>query len=624
MPKKEFSLEVKQIPQSDCAEPSPNRCGAACVQMVLQDIDPVSPDPASPNPERDNRYQNQETLSTAIRSADSNTTWYSSPNGIASVLNSELSEEGTRRGRFVIRRSGRPGTEAPPLVGDRLRPQSPRIIVNPLDSLDFRVAQRYQFEVIEIPKAYEPERHMGQFDSITRLLIRMISVLGVAPIIAVREDNAHWVVVNGYEVDRDFKDLPGFTPDLASKYQIQKIKIRNPLGRYAYIDVAGRKVINDGERHCTETQDEIQLDTWNREYLFDDWGESFFLICDHNDRVKADFVPVASRLAEPTTVSERLMISTFQKLPEVAPIKAKELARDFIKQLKLSPWGKNGTAPATGDISDPVRVKRLDRIDGDYYLVPVKIDKRISVLINMSVTGVFQETTFWPKGNFDLLQGQGLIDQKMYIGKSVRVSEQEPLLQITSLRYNPQEPRAPFAWRPCYESYSSFKPFHNFLAKLSDGREIPFFIPVDDLRPRFTTPDWKHVVEECIRAKANKPELKLKIGDLRISLNRRGSKVLVMYQSDFKKSDFTLHADLLTLESSSKPGDKELYNMIKYVICPCLQAHPRTRLTHFRVKVFSGNAFLTSKRGGGEDEPLSALPPPGGGSGNNIEIGTCK
>src|SRR5262249_51521105 len=68
-----------------------------------------------------------------------------------------------------------------------------------------------------------------QIEYLSRSIIRIIALAGVAPIVAVREDNAHWIVVNGFVIENDYSDS-----DFRKLDKIKAMIIRNPLGRYTY------------------------------------------------------------------------------------------------------------------------------------------------------------------------------------------------------------------------------------------------------------------------------------------------------------------------------------------------------------------------------------------------------
>jgi len=61
---------------------------------------------------------------------------------------------------------------------------------------------------------------------------------------------------------------------------------------------------------------------------------------------------------------------------------------------------------------------------------------------------------------------------------------------------------------------------------------------------------------------------------------------------------------------------------MKGIVCQCLNANPFAGLAYYRIKAFATNAFLTSRRGGGEEGPLETVPAPGGGD-DGIPIQPC-
>jgi hypothetical protein len=439
---REFYLDVPLELQHDCEADTPEKCGATCVQMVLLDIDP--PDRADPNPTRATRYQDQEALFQAVRepvagSSETNI-WYNPPKGMASVLNKELAKEEERRGLPVRIRGERPGTPLP-------RPRRPRLQFPPVPNpFDWQVAQTYHFEAIEIPKPTDlsvelaTTKQVAQIEQISKLLVRTINQLGIAPIIAVREDNAHWVVVNGFSIEAadGFIDLPGAAP----AYRILSLRIRNPLGRYRYTDVfrCGSLQEEITGRECSKEAaavDIVKFRTWVREYLFDDRAENFVIVTESNNRISPDLSKVREILTAPITEDS---------LPIVAatpPVPIKQAAADAIATYHLAQPNK---LVSEKNLLEPVKVKRLDRIDGDYHLVPVGAGDRIFALINIAEeTREFSEATVWPEGHF--IQSfdrhpnfKDVTSGNLLKGKKLRLTANGPLFTIDSVSLDKESP----------------------------------------------------------------------------------------------------------------------------------------------------------------------------------------
>src|SRR5262249_24790397 len=144
-----------------------------------------------------------------------------------------------------------------------------------------------------IPRAVNASAQIEQIEARPRQLIGTVALRGGAPIVAVREDNAHWIVVNGYLVEDDYRDA-----DLSQRGKIKAIYIRNPLGRYTY------STVNCGDLSDQEMQviightcelnpnapDVVPYSTWVREYMFSDWSETFVEVCDFSEQVADNFL----------------------------------------------------------------------------------------------------------------------------------------------------------------------------------------------------------------------------------------------------------------------------------------------------------------------------------------------
>jgi hypothetical protein len=320
------------------------------------------------------------------------------------------------------------------------------------------------------------------------------------------------------------------------------------------------------------------------------------------------------------------------------PITAEEAmdrARRAIRDFNLTQLNENVTPE---NILGPVKVKRLDRIDGDYYLVPAGVRNRISAFINISVRGEFNEATVWPAGHYvapfelhpdfrDLTNGRdsSLRGRKIRLtaggsppkNTGVNRAETTPLtstsvslvkptpLTITSVSL---DGTTPYVWRPSPAAFSMSRPFLNLKITVQErAAPISFYIPVDDYclpvddTGAITLPsaNYLELLADCIKQKAGNA-----IGEVLVVINRRGNTVMVMYKSN-----------------QIQPIEDELEDMTK-IICQCLKAHPSDGVTHFRIKAYASNAFLTKRRGGGDDGPLISAPASGGG-GDGIPISDC-
>jgi hypothetical protein len=632
---KEYRLDVPQILQNDCYSDLNEMCGAASTQMVLHDIDPAHP--LTPG--------EQETLFDEITAPPpAASIWYNPPKGITRVLNDD---------KPAVRRSDRGFITLTPAL------QALFISIPPDPALtyDFIIlGNESSDDNPGIIRAISVLDQIAQIELLSRLLLRTVAIKGAAPIIAVREDNAHWIVVNGFQVQDDYDDS-----DLKQRDRIKAILIRNPLGRYTYRTITCGSLPEDELEEITGhqcdlnpyVQDVVAYETWVREYMFADWAETFVAIIDKSEAVASDILDELRHL-EPEPMAEKSLGLNATELPgdstsysliynvvvrisgitgqkddpkrSITPEEARDRARAAIADFNLSQLNEIVTPQ---NILSPVKVKRLDRIDGDYYLVPVGVRTRIFAFINISASGEFNEASVWPAGHYvapfelhpdfrNLTNGQetSLKGRKIRLTAGDRPSSktsQTPgvsmakstLLTITGVSL---DGTAPYVWRPSPSSFSMSRPFLNLkINVLERAAPISFYLPVDDYclpvddtgAITLPTPNYLELLADCIKQKAGNMA-----GEVLVLINRRGNTAMVMYQSN-----------------QIMPVEDELEEMTK-IICQCLTAHP-SGVTHFRFKGYAGDDFLTKRRGGGEDYPLLAAPASGGG-GDGIPVSGCS
>ena len=386
-----------------------------------------------------------------------------------------------------------------------------------------------------ITRAIGVRDQISQIELLSRQLIRTVAINGVAPIVAVGEDNAHWIVVNGFQVEDDYRDN-----DLRQRNRIKAILIRNPLGRYTYSTVTCGSLSGEQMQEITghecqlnpNVQDVVPFATWVREYMFSDWSETFVEVCDWStqvaDNILSEIHCLASRtrrISWPSAI-RNWMARMFRAICSIFPKKhitekaASDRAKVWIEKNKPSELNRNVTSQ---NVLKPVKVKRLDRIDDDYYLVPVGVGKRISALINISATGEFDGATILPtnvprgsdkhtyrpddrsaaqiKQDTDMVKFYEDIarENEHYIapfddhpnfkdltngtnsslsGKKIRLTAAGPDLTITSVS---RDATTPYVWRPGPKSFSASRPFHNLKLRV-EGRQTPIslYLPVDD------------------------------------------------------------------------------------------------------------------------------------------------
>ncbi|HZF39956.1 MAG TPA: hypothetical protein VE715_14105 [Blastocatellia bacterium] len=638
---KEFFLPVPLYLQVDCYKDTNEKCGAACTQMALHDIDP----------QRLFKKNEQNEIFDQIRQPPPGAVaWFNPPQGIKRVLNEQ-----------------KPATRLP--QRSVLKPDIQAIFA----SLPADPTTPYEFVIYGdsspdtnpnpgIPRAVGVSEQIEQIELLSRQLIRTVALRGVAPVVAVREDNAHWIVVNGFLVEDDYRDA-----DSNQRGRIKAIIIRNPLGRYTYSTVTCGDLSDQEMQVITGHKCELNPNvpdvapyaTWVREYMFSDWSETFVEVCDGVAQVADNFLArinsVASRTRGKSAMSAicnwlarlfRAFCGIFTNGPITANV-AVDRAKRAIEEFNLSQLNRR-VAPRNA--LPPYRVKRLDRIDGDYYLVPVGVENKISALINISVTGEFDGATVLPINT--PRKGDGTPDRPKerytaeikqdrdtrefykaiaepndhYIapfdqhpqfreltagrdsslrGRKIRLTDGGPLLTITSVI---RDEKTPYVWRPGPNSFSASRPFHNLKITVQEREApIPFYLPVDDYclpvdgDGAITLPsaNYLEIVTDCIKQKAGSM-----VDEVLVLISRSGTTAMVMYKSN---------------QTLSIQDEKE---EMRKIICKCLQDHRCPGLTSFRFKAFATNAFLTRLRGGGEEDPIIAAPQAGGGS-NGFQIGTC-
>ena len=638
---KEFSLPVPLYLQVDCYDVTNEKCGAACTQMVLHDIDLNRPYTAG----------EQDTLFGDITNPlTGGGAWHNPPQGVKRILNDQ-----------------KPATRPP--QRSALQPDIQAIFT----SLPAAPTTPYEFVILGdssaddtnpnpgIPRKIDVNAQIEQIEALSRQLIRTVALRGVAPVVAVREDNAHWIVVNGFQVEDDYSDA---APDQYGK--IKAMIIRNPLGRYNY------KTVTCGELSDQEMQiitghtcelnpnepDIVPYATWVREYMFSDWSETFVMVSDRfpqvADKSLAQTSSVASRPLDEAKIFAgcnwlaRFFPAFFHtsKEAQITPDDAVERAKRAIEEFNLSRINPRVTPR---NALPPYKVKRLDRIDGDYYLVPVGVENKISALINISFTGDFDGATVWPlnaprenngttgkpqepnnaeikpdpnTSRFYNASGEpndhyiAPFDQhpqfraltsgreSILSGRKIRLTVGGPLLTITSVV---RDQATPYVWRPGPDSFSASRPFNNLKINVKErDTPISLYVPVDDYcLPAdgdgaivLPSANYLELVADCIKQKSGGM-----VDEVLVLISRSGTTAMVMYKSN----------QTMSIEDELKAMKKN--------ICECLNAHPFAGLTNYRIKAFATNEFLTRLRGGGEDGPIGTAPESGGGDG--IPINPC-
>jgi hypothetical protein len=633
---KGFVLPVPLYLQVDCYNDTNEKCGAASTQMVLHDVDPQRPLTAG----------EQDGLFGDINNPQSGgNAWHSPPQGVKRVLNVE-----------------KPATRPP--QRSVLDPNIQAIFTSV--PVDWKTPYEFVIWGVDGPDA-NPDpglfRAIGvsdqikQIEELSRRLIRAIALAGVAPIVAVREDNAHWIVVNGFVVEESYSDA-----DPGQSGKIKAMVIRNPLGRYTYTTESCGPLSDQEMQVITghscalnpNEPDIVPFSTWVREYMFSDWAETFVVVSDWPKQIADDSLAIINRLAPRTGDRSAdspmynwlaLSLQSFSaKSTEssVSPEEAVNRAKRAIEEFNLSQLNPRVTPRNT---LEPYKVKRLDRIDGDYYLVPVGERNKTSGLINISVTGEFDGATVWPLNapGRDGVSGAGTKErqaagttgfnnanagpndhyiapfeqhprfkeltagrQSSLIGRTIRLPDGGEPLTITGVV---RDETIPYVWRPGPESFSASRPLLNLKITV-EGRRAPirYYVPVDNYclptddtgNILLPSANYLEIVANCIKQHAGGM-----VDEVLALVNRRGTTVMVMYKSN-----------------QTMPIEDELEEMRK-IVCQCLTTHASPGLVDFRIKAFATNDFLTRHRGGGEPFPLGSCPESGGGD-PGFQIGGCS
>lgn len=651
---KEFFLPVPLYLQVDCYKDTNEKCGAACTQMVLHDI----------NPQRPLTTGEQDQLFKEITDPPTGgNVWHNPPQGITRVLNDKKPAARPPQ-RSVLKQEIQSIFKLQP-AGQTIPYEFGILGENSPDQTNPNPG---------VPRAVGVSDQIEQIELISRQLIRTIALRGAAPVVAVREDNAHWIVVNGFQVEDDYSD--------ASPNQRGKIKamiIRNPLGRYTYSNVACGELPDQEMQVITghkcelnpNEPDVVPYSTWVREYMFSDWAETFVVVSDKfaqvTDNSIARITALSSRTREKSGMSAigawlarlfRVVCGIFTKggissnegidapTAEISANAAVNQARGAIEEFNLSQINPRVTPR---NALSPLRVKRLDRIDDDYYLVPVGVENKISALINISVRGEFNGATVLPlnvpregDGTTDRLKEaraaqikQDPVTKEFYkavaepndhfiapfdqhpefrkltaaresnlSGRKIRLPNGGPPLTITSVI---RDAATPYVWRPDPNAFSASRPYHNLRIAVQEREApIPYYLPVDnyclptDENGDITLPsaNYLQLVADCVKQNAGNM-----VGEVLVLISRSGTTAMVMYKSN-----------------QTMPIKVEMEEM-KRIVCQCLNTHTRPGLSHYRIKAFATNAFLTRRRGGGEDAPLETAPASGGGDG--IPLSPC-
>jgi hypothetical protein len=606
----EFKRDVPHILQNDCYADSQKMCGAACVQMVLNSLKPKSSgSEPSPAGEQDRLYKQIQ-----VSVGDDNG-WYNPPDGVTKVLND----------------------------------QSRRILKG----------SRFQFGILGgspkrglfgIRRAVKVDDQKEQIELLTKFLFRCVALRKAAPIVSVGEMNAHWIVVNGFLINEGVDDQN--LPNAGREGDIEAIMIRNPLGRYTYrtkcCELAQWNEITG--KNCDAVaypQEIISYQTWLWEYMFCDWADTFVAIADGANPAAGTLLAQLMSLEPELPASEtsdqevRMMAIKNERLqidspktqgddherkiqaPELLPQSGDDVsigqvvenARTAVTKFKLNEKNED-VHPQKHD--RPIPVQRLDRIDGDYYLVPFYVGSKIGALVSISRSGAINGAAVWPKGQEipsfgskpETLQRFVEEERRKLFGKKIRLSNGlAPLIKDVSL-----DAGQPIVWRRGPESSTPFRPSFNLRLHV-EGRKEPviFLQPVyDNCRPvdeegALSLPPESFLQEMAEHIEARMRELGQETGGVVVESNRRGTAVMVKYQS--KMND-------------AGPAFEREVEAVRTISCAYLREHSRIGLDRFRIMPFEKDREGFKVSGAGD--PIRTTPPSGGGSLDScFHLSTC-
>lgn len=427
-----LTIPVPHVLQIDRSDVQPRRCGAACVQMILQHVGAESDLPCIENGDR----QQSIFMVTSHRPDGVDMgTWENYPVSMAECLNSSL-------GRVP-----------------------------------------YNYQVFSLAKHYDPSKRpnfRAQVGQVSNLIVENIKK-GLAPIIAVRRNNSHWITVNG------------FTLNSSRDSTIKNLYIRNPLVVYARSDP------DDSDSGCRidHREDCVSYSTaWQQDYLqfypnnrvwearpsgsrkfpAEDIprGSSFYILCDTDPGLWG----IASRVVSSANTQQLPPQPVFNTLDLLAV--GQKAQKEIIEQglLQTSLWQRACPSPAKS--LDPIMVVRLDDKQKNYFLIPIKSDSKsnTSMLISLTVNSLsFREATIWSEGDFVPFFSREKSIKVGLINREILNRSTGKMYKIKSVSTHPL---GEFAWQPCLESFSTFKPFYYFFADTEQGDKIPIYVPVDN------------------------------------------------------------------------------------------------------------------------------------------------
>lgn len=291
--------------------------------------------------------------------------------------------------------------------------------------------------------------------NITHKIAWTIHHYGVAPVAMVLADK-HWVVVTGYEAPADPVSLdadPAFVRTITG-FWIHDPFPESPTGYppgtfpppHTSTDICGDGYIagdNWGTAH-----DHLPIAEWFDRYMVGVtggyWDRKFLAICDPESGPK-----------EPVPIPEKKQVDSYKlmAMDEVADRATKALKDHKIPGRKFLPKKLKKAKPGK-----PLLVKCIDRKDDYYYIVPMRgSDARYYGLVSINAySGEYKQSTFPKRKGY-------LKKYRPFAKKEIRQRLNEEIslsgiikekLSVKDLQILPT-----LVWMPCNESLSPFYPF---------------------------------------------------------------------------------------------------------------------------------------------------------------------
>ena len=294
--------------------------------------------------------------------------------------------------------------------------------------------------LVDIMNQYDP-RGPGFFhlyanvdnQTLTSQITHTIDTYQVSPI-ALVFDRMHWVVVYGHEQ----------VNNPVTQTRQLKLYVNNPSPSLDMPINHGRGDFCSTDGHVSDI--EILEDVWYRDYLTPVdvglWNGLCLAVCD-----PFPVGPVERKISAEKKVRQNTLIGASL---------AMENSMVAIKQYNLFSHKIDNKTLDGLEPGKPYLVKRLDRLNDYYYMVPILSNKKLVAFIN--IDGRFGNFRDAGSGQeFQQLNIKPMPEEKIFdiIGKRILTKKGtiNVFPEVTSI--------SPFlVWQPCRESLSTFLPFH--------------------------------------------------------------------------------------------------------------------------------------------------------------------